>query len=55
MQYKVEVSELANRQYDKFLNYIYNVLMNPQAAGNLMQDFDDTIKKLERYADSLGY
>lgn len=29
MQYKVEVSDLADRQYDKFLNYIYNVLMNP--------------------------
>ena len=43
MQYKVEVSELANRQYDKFLNYIYNVLMNPQAAVNLMRDFDDTM------------
>ncbi len=46
MQYKVEVSDLANQQYDKFLNYIYNVLMNPQAVVNLMQDFDDTIRIL---------
>ncbi|MCM1267836.1 MAG: type II toxin-antitoxin system RelE/ParE family toxin [Bacteroidales bacterium] len=55
MQYKVEISDLANRQYDKFVDYIYNVLMNPQAAVNLMQDFDDTIEMLERQADSLGY
>jgi len=38
MQYKVEISDLADRQYDKFLNYIYHVLMNPQAAASLMQD-----------------
>lgn len=55
MQYKVEVSDLANRQYDKFLNYIYNALMNPQAASSLMQDFDDTVRILEGYADSFGY
>ena len=55
MQYKVQISDLANRQYDKFLNYIYNVLMNPQAAANLMQDFDDTIEILEGQAESLGY
>ncbi len=55
MQYKVEVSDLANQQYDKFLNYIYNVLMNPQAVVNLMQDFDDTIRILEGQAESLGY
>lgn len=55
MQYKVEISDLAEQQYDKFLEYIYNVLMNPQAAASLMQDFDDTIKILEGHADSLGY
>ena len=55
MQYKVEMSDLANKQYDKFVDYIYNILMNPQAAVNLMQDFDDTIKILEGLADSLGY
>ena len=55
MQYKVEISDLAEQQYDKFLEYIYDVLLNPQAAAGLMQDFDDTIKILERQADSLGY
>ncbi len=31
MSYKVELSELASMQYDKFLKYIYFVLKNPQA------------------------
>lgn len=55
MSFKVELSELASAQYDKFLAYIYFVLKNPQAAGSLMQDFDDTIKVLEEQADYLGY
>ena len=55
MSFKVELSELASAQYDKFLKYIYFVLENPQAAGNLMQDFDDTIKILEEQAAHFGY
>lgn len=55
MSFKVELSELASTQYDKFLRYIYFVLENPQAAGNLMQDFDDTIKILEEQAGHFGY
>lgn len=55
MSYKVELSELASMQYDKFLEYIYFVLKNPQAAGNLMWDFDDTIKILEEQAEHFGY
>lgn len=55
MQFRVEISDLANEQYDKFLEYIYHTLLNPQAAASLMQDFDDTIGILEEQADSLGY
>lgn len=55
MSFKIELSELASMQYDKFLEYIYFVLENPQAADNLMQDFDDTIKTLEEQADHFGY
>ena len=55
MSFKVELSELASAQYDKFLKYIYFVLENPQVAGNLMQDFDDTIKILEEQAAHFGY
>lgn len=55
MQFNVELSDLAIEQYDKFLDYIYHTLLNPQAAAGLMQDFDDTISILERQADSFGY
>lgn len=55
MHFNVEISDLASEQYDKFLNYIYNILQNPQAADNLMQDFDDTIAILESQAGSFGY
>lgn len=55
MQFSVELSELAERQYDKILSYIAYDLENPQALQNLMNDFDDTIAKLEKMADSFGY
>ena len=55
MSFKVELSELASMQYDKFLEYIYFVLKSPQAADNLMQDFDDTIEILEEQANHFGY
>lgn len=55
MQFDVELSELAEQQYDEILSYIANELKNPQALRNVMDDFDDTIEKLEKMADSFGY
>lgn len=55
MQFNVELSELAETQYDNILSYISNVLKNPQALENVINDFDDTIEKLEKMADSFGY
>ena len=55
MQYNVYVSELACEQYDKFLDYIYHTLLNPQAAEALMRDFDATINILEEQAEDFGY
>ena len=55
MQFNVELSELAETQYDNILSYISNVLKNPQAVANVMDDFDDIVGKLERMADSFGY
>jgi plasmid stabilization system protein ParE len=55
MQFNVELSELAERQYDRILSYTANKLKNPQALKNIMDDFDDTIEKLEKMADSFGY
>ena len=43
MQFNVEMSDLANEQYDKFLDYIYHTLLNPQAADSLMQDYENAI------------
>ena len=45
MQFNVELSELAEKQYDNILSYISNVLKNPQALENVMNDFDDTVGK----------
>lgn len=55
MRYNVRVSELASEQYDKFLDYIYHILLNPQAAEALMQDFDEAVNVLEKQAESFGY
>lgn len=55
MRYNAHVSDLAFGQYDRFLEYIYHTLLNPQAADSLMQDFDTTISILEMQAESFGY
>ena len=55
MQFNVELSEMAEQQYDEILSYIANVLKNPQALKNVMDDFDETVERLEKMADSFGY
>lgn len=55
MHFDVELSELAEKQYDNILSYISKVLKNPQAVENVIDDFDDTIKKLENIADSFAF
>ncbi|MGN0482936.1 MAG: type II toxin-antitoxin system RelE/ParE family toxin [Lachnospiraceae bacterium] len=55
MLYSVELSELAEKQYDKILSYIAYELKNPQALQNVLDDFDHTIDKLEKMADKYGY
>lgn len=55
MRFSVEVSDLASKQYDKFLAYIYLVLKNPQAVDSLMKDFDNTIDILSEQAEHFGY
>ena len=55
MRFNVELSELAEKQYDNILSYIANVLKNPQALESVMDDFDDTIVKLEKMADAFEY
>ena len=55
MQFNVELSELAETQYDNILSHISNILKNQQALENVINDFDDTIVKLEKMADAFGY
>ena len=52
MLFSVELSELAEKQYDNILSYILNVLKNPQALEDVMDDFDDTVEELEKMADT---
>lgn len=35
MRYNVEISELAEEQYDNILDYLANVKRNPQAANGV--------------------
>ena len=55
MQFNVEVSELAEAQYDRILSYIADELKNPQALKNVMNDFDYPISRLESMAGSFAY
>ena len=55
MRFHVELSELAEKQYDHILSYVLNVLKNPQALQNIMDEFDNTIETLENQADTFGY
>ena len=55
MQFNVEISELAERQYGDILSYIANQLENPQAVKNVIDDFDSTVNRLEKLADKFGF
>lgn len=55
MQYRIEISELAEKQYDNILNYLLNRKKNPQAVSNVMEDFDYTVGQLKSKADVFGY
>lgn len=55
MRYNVEISELAEEQYDNILDYLANVKRNPQAVNGVIEDFDYAIEQLEDMADAFGY
>jgi len=55
MQYSVEISGLAEKQYDSVLHYLANVKLNLQAVNGVIDDFDYAIEQLERMADTFGY
>lgn len=55
MQFNVDVSELAESQYDNILDYLANVMCNPQAVTGVISDFDYAIEELEKKASLFGY
>ena len=60
MDYKVVVTAEAEEDLNQFIQYLLFAKKNKQAAKNVLDDFEDTIKKLKYVADnprlqSLGY
>jgi len=46
MDYKVILSDLAKRQLDDILFYIYATLGNEVAAARVLEDAENTVQKL---------
>ncbi len=46
MDYKVILSDLAKRQFDDILFYIYATLGNEVAAARVLEDAENTVQKL---------
>lgn len=55
MQFNVEISELAEEQYNSILDYLANVKNNPQAVNGVIDDFDYAIEQLETMPDTFGF
>ena len=52
MDYEVIVTEDAETDMDRFINYLLFEKKNDQAASNLIDDFEDTIITLTHAAES---
>ena len=55
MDYNVVVTADAESNLEQFVQYLLFEKQNPQAAKNLLDDFELTKKTLERIAGSLKY
>lgn len=55
MVYKVLITEDAEKDLDHFIQYLLFVKNNPQAASNVLDDFEQTKKRLSQVAGSLKY
>ena len=53
MDYKVVVTAEAEEDLNQFIQYLLFAKKNKQAAKNVLDDFEDTIKKLKYIASSL--
>lgn len=53
MDYKVVVTAEVEEDLNQFIQYLLFAKKNKQAAKNVLDDFENTIKKLKYVADSL--
>ncbi len=53
MDYKVIITEDAEEDLDRFVQYLLFEKKNEQAAGNLLDDFEATVSSLSHVAGSL--
>lgn len=54
MDYKVVVTSDAEEDLDRFLQYLLFEKKNEPAAGNILDDFGDTLNCLKNVAGSLS-
>lgn len=55
MSYKVVITSETERDLEHFIKYLLEVKQNRQAAKNVLDDFELTVKKLENVAGALRY
>ena len=55
MAYKVQLTEDAEQDFERYVRYLLLIKKNEQAARNLISDFEATKKSLEQVAESLKY
>ena len=53
MEYKVVITSDAEEDLDRFIRYLLFVKQNPQAASNVLDDFQQTKESLSGIAGSL--
>lgn len=53
MDYKIKLTEDAEQDLDRYLNYLLFVKKSEQAASNLLDDFEATLLSLSKVAVSL--
>lgn len=54
MAYKLEIPGHTERQIDKCVSYIVNVLKNPSAARAVLEDIEHAYDQLEEMAESFA-
>lgn len=53
MDYRIVVTEEAEEDLNRFIQYLLFIKKNHQAAINVLDDFEDTVEMLKHVAGSL--